>query len=61
MDGLFSWESAWPEIGSSTQPGDVFLDQTVIHGAWAQEKGYMIGEAVCPSGYTQASLTTVQL
>jgi len=31
-------------IGSNTQPGDVSLDQTVINGAHANNKGYMIGE-----------------
>lgn len=42
VDGLFSWESAWPEIGSTTPQGDVSQDVTVMKGATSHSKGYMI-------------------
>lgn len=46
MDGLFSWESAWPAriagYGGSF-PGDVSPDTTVMEGTVAHGKKYMIG------------------
>lgn len=43
VDGLFSWESNWPQIGSGTTPGDVTQDQKVFGGAVMHGKQYMIG------------------
>ncbi|TVY88433.1 Mutanase [Lachnellula willkommii] len=42
VDGLFSWESTWPNVGA-TNDGDVTLDTTVSAGAVAHGKTYMIG------------------
>lgn len=44
VDGLFSWEAAWPPSGSlsGTYPGDVSPDLPVIKGTVAHDKGYMI-------------------
>lgn len=41
VDGLFSWESAWPNVGASNV-GDVSLDNTVIAGTSARGKTYMM-------------------
>lgn len=43
VDGLFSWESTWPNVGA-TNDGDVTLDTTVSAGAVAHDKTYMIGK-----------------
>ena len=45
VDGLFSWDAAWPPSSSlsGTYPGDVSPDLPVIKGAVAHDKGYMIG------------------
>lgn len=43
VDGLFSWESTWPQV-DATNDGDVSLDVTVLNGAVAHSKSYMIGE-----------------
>lgn len=51
VDGLFSWETAQPVRGSPS-PGtvgaayadDVSLDETVMFGARAEGKGYMMGK-----------------
>lgn len=45
VDGLFSWEAAWPSIGGGDGrgPGDVSLDQVVANGAASHLKSYMIG------------------
>ncbi|TVY25040.1 Mutanase [Lachnellula hyalina] len=42
VDGLFSWESTWPNVGA-TNDGDLTLDTTVQAGAVAHGKTYMIG------------------
>lgn len=44
VDGLFSWESAWPErAGLGGQyPGDISPDQTVIGGTSSRGKSYMM-------------------
>lgn len=42
VDGLFSWESNWPQVGA-TNDGDVSLDVIVLNGAVAHSKSYMIG------------------
>jgi glucan endo-1,3-alpha-glucosidase len=42
VDGLFSWESTWPVI-DATDDGNITLDVTVMAGATAQNKPYMIG------------------
>ncbi len=41
-DGIFSWESSWPDVGG-TNEGDVSKDQKVMAGALAHGKPYMIG------------------
>lgn len=48
MDGLFSWEAAWPAKGGfgGGQPGDINPDLRVIGAAKAHDKGYMIGGVV---------------
>jgi hypothetical protein len=43
VDGLFSWESTWPQV-DATNDGDVSLDVTVLNGAVAHSKSYLIGE-----------------
>lgn len=50
VDGLFSWESAWPLVGD-TDPsaiGDVSSDMPVMQGAYSHNKGYMIGTLAIP-------------
>ncbi|KAL2047720.1 hypothetical protein N7G274_000762 [Stereocaulon virgatum] len=44
VDGLFSWEAAWPAIGGlgGSYPGDVSPDLPVIAGAYSHSKSYMI-------------------
>jgi hypothetical protein len=42
VDGLFSWDSAWPVVDSGTTPGAVSRDATVLAGAKNHEKLYMI-------------------
>lgn len=58
MDGVFSWEAAWPLKGGfgGSQPGDIYPDLPVIGAAKAHGKGYMIGEN--GSGHCNASLLT---
>jgi hypothetical protein len=45
VDGIFSWESAWPQTGSSGEhyAGDVSVDVPVLAGAHSHSKQYMIG------------------
>ena len=45
MDGLFSWESAWPAVGDTdlSSIGALSLDMPVINASVANKKGYMIG------------------
>lgn len=45
MDGLFSWEAAWPERAGygGAYPGDVGPDAPVAAGAEARGKDYMVG------------------
>lgn len=45
VDGIFSWESAWPERGGfgGKTPGDVTVDVPVIEGAHKRNKMYMMG------------------
>ena len=45
VDGLFSWEAAWPALGGlgGNSPGDISPDLPVIAGAKAHNKSYMIG------------------
>lgn len=45
MDGVFSWESAWPERAGygGAYPGDVGPDVIVLEGAKSRGKGYMMG------------------
>ncbi|KAK2773607.1 glucan endo-alpha-glucosidase agn1 [Colletotrichum kahawae] len=44
VDGLFSWESAWPERDGygSRSPGDVSLDLSIAQGAHNHSKLYMV-------------------
>ncbi|KAI8298124.1 hypothetical protein K4K61_012023 [Colletotrichum sp. SAR11_59] len=44
LDGLFSWESAWPERDGygSKSPGDVSLDLSIAQGAHNHSKLYMV-------------------
>ncbi|KAE9973970.1 hypothetical protein EG328_004093 [Venturia inaequalis] len=52
VDGLFSWESAWPPAVSGlggAYPGDIGLDKIVQDGATARGKTYMI--ALSPLQY----------
>ncbi|EQB48340.1 hypothetical protein CGLO_12428 [Colletotrichum gloeosporioides Cg-14] len=44
VDGLFSWESAWPERDGygSKSPGDVSLDISIAQGAHNHSKLYMV-------------------
>lgn len=45
VDGVFSWEAAWPKragVGGAF-PGDIGLDKTVLAGAQAHGKSYMMG------------------
>lgn len=46
VDGVFSWETAWPEYNGfgSDGVGDVSVDQTVLNGVRAHLKTYMMGE-----------------
>jgi len=48
LDGLFSWEAAWPMLGGygGNYPGDISPDQPVIAGAQQHGKGYMIGGSI---------------
>jgi glucan endo-1,3-alpha-glucosidase len=41
IDGVFSWESAWPVAGAGNE-GDVTQDNTVVAGCVAHKKTYMI-------------------
>lgn len=41
VDGVFSWESAWPQVGA-TNAGDVSLDNAVIAGTSSHGKTYMM-------------------
>lgn len=46
VDGLFSWEAAWPPATTGlggAYPGDISLDRTVQAGARARGKTYMMG------------------
>lgn len=45
VDGLFSWEAAWPERAGygGAYPGDVGPDAPVAAGAEARGKDYMVG------------------
>lgn len=46
VDGLFSWEAAWPPANTGLGgafPGDISLDLAVQAGALARGKTYMIG------------------
>ena len=46
VDGLFSWEAAWPAVGdgSSADWGSMSPDTPVIDAALANSKSYMVGE-----------------
>ena len=46
VDGLFSWEAAWPAVGdgSSSSCGSMSPDMPVITGASDHSKSYMVGE-----------------
>lgn len=46
VDGLFSWESAWPEVGdgNSADCGSMSPDMPVIDGASSHSKSYMVGK-----------------
>jgi hypothetical protein len=46
VDGLFSWEAAWPYRAGfgGAYPGDIGPDKTVIAGTSAHGKTYMMGE-----------------
>ena len=46
VDGLFSWESAWPVVGdgSSSDSGSMSPDMPVIDGASSNSKSYMVGK-----------------
>lgn len=59
VDGLFSWEAAWPSFGGfgGKFPGDISPDVTVMNGARAHNKAYMIG--VSPLQYKNAYGTNV--
>jgi len=43
VNGLFSWESAWPEMGQvGDGSGGISRDEVIIEAAAAQDKTYMI-------------------
>ncbi|KAI9834977.1 MAG: hypothetical protein M1819_002700 [Sarea resinae] len=44
VDGLFSWESAWPSLAGlgGLYPGDISPDLTVINGTASRNKTYMM-------------------
>ncbi|EHL00387.1 putative Glucan endo-1,3-alpha-glucosidase agn1 [Glarea lozoyensis 74030] len=43
VEGVFSWDSAWPSgIAGSLSEGDISVDKTVMAGASARGKGYMM-------------------
>ena len=46
VDGLFSWEAAWPAVGdgSSADDGSMSPDMPVIDAASDNSKSYMVGE-----------------
>ncbi|KAE9373753.1 glycoside hydrolase family 71 protein [Stipitochalara longipes BDJ] len=45
VDGIFSWETAWPARAGfgGKSPGDVSVDVPVLAGAHAHDKAYMMG------------------
>lgn len=44
IEGLFSWDSAWPSgISGSLGEGDISPDVNVMAGTAAHGKGYMMG------------------
>lgn len=45
LDGVSSWESAWPQIVGSdpSKPGDISKDEKVLSPATGRNKEYMIG------------------
>lgn len=45
VDGIFSWESAWPERNGfgGVSIGDVSVDEKPLAGAHAHNKAYMMG------------------
>ena len=49
MDCLFSWDASWeavtPGAAGSAGPGTIEVDQTVLEGAKAHGKDYMMGNA----------------
>ncbi|KAL2291156.1 hypothetical protein FJTKL_13817 [Diaporthe vaccinii] len=57
LDGVSSWESAWPQIVGSdpSKPGDVSKDEKVLTSANGRDKGYMIG--LSPLQYKNAFIT----
>lgn len=46
VDGLFSWETAWPPVGASdlSSIGDVSSEMAVMEAAYSKNKGYMMGK-----------------
>ncbi|TAQ88748.1 hypothetical protein B7494_g2922 [Chlorociboria aeruginascens] len=52
LQGTFSWEAAWPQVGISATTDDISLDQVAINGAVAHGKTYMI--ALSPLQYKDA-------
>jgi hypothetical protein len=54
VDGLFSWESAWPEPASlsGTSPSDVALDVAVISGTREHGKSYMMRKFASPDSWS---------
>jgi glucan endo-1,3-alpha-glucosidase len=56
IDGVFSWETAWPGAGSSGE-GDVSQDSVILKGTKAHSKSYMIREYQCYTCITGLLLT----
>lgn len=50
LDGIFSWEAAWPDRGGfgGQYPGDVSADVKVFAGAKERDVAYMMGNGSLP-------------
>lgn len=63
VDGVFSWESAWPLVGASNA-GDISLDEAVIAGTTSHGKTYMMREFLESPSFSIAdillALSTIQ-
>ena len=60
VDGLFSWESAWPAVGDTdlTSIGSLSLDMPVMNASVANKKGYMMGMSISEDWISSMRLTS---